>query len=158
MRPSKLLFPGMAIGLLAWAVILGMRLNPTTNLSRLTRPGAGTQARVETQSAAQLYAMSCANCHQSQGQGRFPVFPPLAGSPWVTGDAGQLVSLALHGRSGPMSVNGVAYSGLMPAFDHLSDQELALVISYTRRSWGNDASQLSEADVAAIRAASKPAQ
>lgn len=158
MRSSKLLFPGMAIGLLAWAVMLGMRLNPTTNLSQLTSPAAGAGARVDAQSAAQLYATSCASCHQSQGQGRFPVFPPLAGSPWVTGDAERLVSLTLHGMSGPMEVNGVAYSGLMPGFEHLSDQELALVLSYIRRSWGNNAGQLSDADVAAIRATSKPAQ
>nr|WP_255657109.1 cytochrome c [Lysobacter lactosilyticus] len=128
-----------------------MRLNPAVNRSVLQAPVAA--ARTKAPTAAELYATSCANCHGSRGEGRFPVFPPLAGSPRVTGDPARLASIALNGMSGPIEVNGVAYDGLMPAFDHLDDRELALVLSHVRRSWGNDASEMTEADIAWIRGA-----
>ena len=152
MRASKRLVSGLAIGLLAWAIVLGLRLNPAVNRSVLQALVA-SPARTAAPMAAELYATSCANCHGPRGEGRFPVFPPLAGSPRVTGDPARLASIALNGMSGPIEVNGVAYDGLMPAFDHLDDRELALVLSHVRRSWGNDASAMTEADVAWIRGA-----
>jgi len=147
----------MGIGLVAWAFVLGLRLNPTVNRSVLAAP-VSTTVRAGARSGAELYATSCANCHGARGGGRYPVFPPLAGSPRVTGDAAQLVPVVLHGMSGPTEVNGVAYNGLMPAFDHLDDRELALVLSHARTSWGNDAGAITEADVAWIRGATATSQ
>jgi mono/diheme cytochrome c family protein len=147
---------GLAIGLLAWAIVLALRLNPTVNRSVLAAPveaPAATTVRANARSGAELYARSCANCHGARGEGRHPVFPPLAGSPTVNGDAARLTTLVLHGISGPIEVNGVAYNGLMPAFDHLDDREISLALSHVRRSWGNDADAVTEADVAWIRAA-----
>ena len=155
MRASKVLVSGVAIGLVAWAVVLGLRLNPAANRSALAAP-AMSRARTHAPSGAERYATSCANCHGMRGEGRFPVFPPLAGSPRVTGAPAGLTTIALHGMSGPIEVNGVAYDGLMPAFDHLDDRELALVLSHVRSSWGNDADAITEADVAWIRGATAP--
>jgi mono/diheme cytochrome c family protein len=151
-RDTKLLLSGLAIGLLAWAIVLGMRLTPAANRSLLAAPTATNATRADTPTAEQLYTSSCANCHGASGEGRHPVFPPLAGSPYVTGDPARLAAIALHGMSGPIEVNGVAYAGLMPAFDHLDDRELALVLTHVRSAWGNDAGALTEADIAAIRA------
>jgi mono/diheme cytochrome c family protein len=154
MRRSRLTFWSMAAGFLAWATVLGLRMNPATDLSRLKSSDTATGAiGYAPATGAELYAVACASCHQDMGQGRHPVFPPLAASEWVTGDPGTLAALTLRGVSGPMSVNGVPYSGLMPAFDHLSDEELALVLSYIRTSWGNDASRLTAADVPGVRIA-----
>ena len=152
MSRSSLAVWTMVAGLAAWAVVLSLRLNRVADLSRLTSANssaADTMAAPVT--GAELYAASCASCHQGAGQGRHPVFPPLAGSEWVVGDPAVLTSLTLHGVSGPMQVNGVAYSGLMPSFGHLSDQELALVLTHVRTSWGNQASRLTAADIAKVR-------
>ena len=147
------LIGSLCLGLGAWGAVLWMHISPSTDLSRFKAPIAVQPApRREGASSAALYATSCASCHQSAGQGRFPVFPPLAGSPWVNGEPDRLVAITLHGLSGPVEVNGVAYSGLMPGFNHLSDREIAEVLSHVRGSWGNEAPSLTEAEVTAVRA------
>ena len=152
MGHPRLLIGGISLGLAAWATVLWMQISPSTDLTRSQAPGAVRSVATEAgNSPAALYATACASCHQSAGEGRFPVFPPLAGSPWVNGDPDRLVALTLHGISGPIDVNTVGYSGLMPGFPHLSDREIAEVLSYVRNSWGNETSRLTEADVSAVR-------
>jgi mono/diheme cytochrome c family protein len=152
MGHPRLLIGGISLGLAAWAAVLWMQISPSTDLTRSQAPVAVRSVAIEAgNSPTALYATACASCHQSAGEGRFPVFPPLAGSPWVNGDPDRLVALTLHGISGPIDVNAVDYSGLMPGFAHLSDRELAEVLSYVRKSWGNEASRLTEADVSAVR-------
>ena len=153
MSDHRLMIVSLALGLAVWAMVLWMRANPATDLAHLQVPV--TQKAVRTipgSSAAELYAAACAGCHRNEGEGRFPVFPPLAGSPWVNGDPDRLVAVTLHGLSGPIEVNGVGYGGLMPGFRHLDDSEIAKVLSHVRSSWGNDASPLTTAEVAAMRA------
>jgi mono/diheme cytochrome c family protein len=91
----------------------------------------------------QLYATHCVACHQATGQGLPGVFPPLAGSEWVTGDARVLAHILLFGVSGPIEVMGQTYQGQMPAFAHLSNAELAAVASHIRATWSNQAKPLS---------------
>jgi glucose/arabinose dehydrogenase len=88
---------------------------------------------------AQLYGRYCASCHQANGKGDGTRFPPLAGSEWVTGDKKRLIQVVVHGLSGPITVNGVGYNEAMPANGYLNDRQLAAILSYIRKSWGNDA-------------------
>lgn len=159
MSRGRWLAAGLLGGLAAWAVVLGLHLNPATDLSRLQggeRPATGAVPANAT--PADLYATACASCHLANGAGNHPVFPPLAGSPWVTGDAERLVRLSLHGLSGPIEVNGVAYSGMMPGFAHLDDARLAQVLTHVRTSWGNRADVVTAEDVAAVRRATADRQ
>lgn len=142
---------GIAGGLLLWAIVLALELNPKTDTARFRMPVPGTRLMPSVKGGADLYATSCASCHGDEGQGRHPVFPPLAGSPWITGSPERLVAVSLHGLSGPIQVNGIAYTGLMPSFTHLSDAELAAVLTHTRVSWGNEGSAVTESDVATLR-------
>jgi len=80
---------------------------------------------------------NCVACHQSSGLGTPGQFPPLVGSEWVDGGTKRLGALMLHGVSGPMSVAGQTYNGLMPAWNGLSDAQLAQVITYIRREFGS---------------------
>lgn len=100
---------------------------------------------------AAVYAGNCAACHQAAGGGVPGVFPPLVASEWVVGDAGLPIRILLHGLNGPLKVAGQDYAGMMPAFGRLADAELAAVISYLRKSWGNAAAEVTTADVAAVR-------
>ena len=43
-----------------------------------------------------LYATYCAICHQRNGKGDNNRYPPLAGSPWVTGDEEKLIDIVLN--------------------------------------------------------------
>ena len=89
-----------------------------------------------------VFAAQCAACHQATGKGLPGVFPPLDGSEWVQGDTRILANILLHGINGEISVAGVTYSGAMPAFQQLSDAELAAVASYIRSAWSNKAEAL----------------
>lgn len=44
----------------------------------------------------------------------------------------------LYGLRGPITVRGVRYpGGVMPAFAHLSNAELAAVLNFISTQWGN---------------------
>ena len=101
-----------------------------------------------------VYGTTCAACHQATGDGVSGIFPPLAGSEWVTGDEAKLARIILHGITGPIEVAGETYTGMMPPWGGvLKDPELAAVLTYIRSSWGNKATPVTAAKVASIRAA-----
>lgn len=103
---------------------------------------------------AQIYAAQCVACHQASGKGLPGVFPPLAGSEWVTGKGALAVQIVLHGVTGELTVAGTAYNGMMPMFkDKLDDAQIAAVVSYIRGSFGNSAEPVDAATVASERAA-----
>jgi mono/diheme cytochrome c family protein/lysophospholipase L1-like esterase/sugar lactone lactonase YvrE len=103
----------------------------------------------------------CATCHQPDGKGLDPAFPPLAGTPWVTGSEERLIKIALHGIHGKIEVNGKVFDpekGVPPmtAFGHiLNDKEVAAVLTYVRNSWGNKAAPVSADTVRKVREATK---
>jgi cbb3-type cytochrome c oxidase subunit III len=97
-----------------------------------------------------IFADKCARCHQPNGQGAAQ-YPPLAGNPAVTAtDPSTIVGIIVNGRSGPLTVNGKAYNGTMPAWKgRLSNPDIAAVATYIRSAWGNNASGVTEQEVAA---------
>jgi len=94
---------------------------------------------------------NCVACHQRDGQGVAGQFPPLAGSGWVEGDPRLLARILLQGMQGPVEVLGEQYNGQMPGWAHLSDQQIAAVLTYTRQSWDNYASEVSPELIASVR-------
>jgi mono/diheme cytochrome c family protein len=100
----------------------------------------------------------CITCHQPDGKG-LPAaqFPPLAGSPWVTGSEERLIKLTLHGLMGPIEVNGVSYPGLVPMtpFKMLPDEEVASVLTFVRNTFGNRAPVVRPETVRRVREATK---
>jgi nitrite reductase (NO-forming)/hydroxylamine reductase len=99
-----------------------------------------------------VYIANCAACHQPAGQGLAGAFPPLAGSDYLLGDRQQVMQAALFGLSGPITVNGMDYNGVMPSMGYLDDQQLADALTYVFASWGNSGSAVSVEEVAALRA------
>ncbi len=98
------------------------------------------------------YLMNCANCHLQNGQGIPNLIPPLADTDWVTGDKERLIRAVLEGLSGEIEVNGKKYNQEMPGFQtQLSDQEIAVVLTFIRSSFGNHASEVSPVEVAELR-------
>ena len=87
---------------------------------------------------AQIFVSRCASCHQATGAGLPGVFPPLAGSEWVNGDAKTVARILLLGINGKISVAGATFNSTMPAFaTTMSDEEIAAVASHVRASFGN---------------------
>jgi nitrite reductase (NO-forming) len=102
-----------------------------------------------------VYNRTCMPCHQPSGAGTPGLFPPLAGSEWVlASDPSRIIRIAQGGLSGPITVKGQSWALLMPPIAkdaNLSDEELAHVLTYIRKSWGNDASPVEAKQVAAVR-------
>jgi mono/diheme cytochrome c family protein len=96
---------------------------------------------------------NCMACHQQDGKGLSGQFPPLAGSPWVTGSPRVLARILLHGLHGPVTVLGQTYNGIMPAWERFSDEQIAAVLTFIRSSWGNKAEPVLPALIAAERRA-----
>lgn len=107
----------------------------------------------------QEYTRACSGCHQNDGGGSTSVnAPPLAGSEWVlANDPSRIIRIVLHGLAGPIEVKGKAYGlGVMlPLKDVLSDEQIALALSYVRNSWGNKAPTVEAEQVKKARAETK---
>ncbi|TAK88423.1 MAG: cytochrome c oxidase subunit II [Betaproteobacteria bacterium] len=93
------------------------------------------------QRGEKVYAANCVACHQANGRGTPPAFPPLAGSKTATGPKEGHIDTVLNGRP----------NTAMQPFKQLSNAELAAVITYERNSWGNKAGEVQPAEVKARR-------
>ncbi len=81
---------------------------------------------------------NCASCHQKQGDGLAPAFPPLDGSKWVNSDKELLAKIALHGLNGKIEVKGKEYTTPMPGFAfRKTNAEIADMLTYIRNAWSN---------------------
>ena len=126
-------------------------------LARLTWPGkpaaAGAAPAAPPLTAAEqkrftageeVYKSLCVACHQANGQGMEKVGAPLIGSALVNGPLHVPIRILLNGKEGPV--------GLMPPLGTtLSDEQIADVLTFVRRSWGNQASAVDPAAVADTR-------
>jgi mono/diheme cytochrome c family protein len=123
-------------------------------LARLTWPGrppaAGAAPAAAPLSPAEqkrfeegktVFTTLCIACHQENGQGLEKVAPTLVGSAFALAPPAVPARILLNGKEGAV--------GLMPPLGSvLSDDQIAAVLTYVRRSWGNQASAV-DADVAA---------
>ena len=98
-----------------------------------------------------VYSRTCIACHQPTGMGIPPVFPPLAGSEWVSKDASIAVRNIVNGMQGPITVQGVTDNSMMPPGAGLTDKDIADVVNYVNHSWGNTGPTVTEAEVTAIK-------
>jgi mono/diheme cytochrome c family protein/glucose/arabinose dehydrogenase len=89
------------------------------------------------------YATTCAGCHQARGTGLAGVAKPLVGSPWVLGQPDRLIRIVLHGKEGTMLMPPVGAT--------LNNDQIASVLTYVRRSWGNSASAIEPTAVQEVR-------
>jgi mono/diheme cytochrome c family protein len=104
------------------------------------------------------YDAVCMACHQATGLGVEGVYPPLAGSEWVTGSPDRVIRIVLHGLKGPVTVAGKQFGvAAMPAFGRVTgggynwnDDRVAAVLTYIRQSWGNTAEPITTDQVAAV--------
>jgi len=115
--------------------------------------GSDDPAAKAAREGAIVFSSLCSACHQADGNGVSGQFPPLAGSEWVLAEGpNRIIRIVLNGLVGPIQVKGNEYNNQMNAFrDSLDDRQVANVITYIRNSWGNKASIVTPAEVAAIR-------
>lgn len=108
---------------------------------------------------AERYAAACEPCHGRDGNGVKPLAPPLNRSEWVGGNENKLIAIVLFGLKGPVVVNGHLYrapeiQGDMPGLAHnrdFSDEDIAQLLSFIRKSWQNNAKEIAAPAVGNIR-------
>jgi mono/diheme cytochrome c family protein len=130
----------------------------TALLGRVTWPGkAGDPAAPSPLTAAQqqqfdrgreVYRNICAGCHQPDGRGLERMAPSLIGSALALAPSGIPIRILLHGKEGA--------TGLMPPVGGtLNDEQIASVLTYVRREWGQTADPVEASAVTTVRSASQ---
>src|SRR5262245_44431787 len=91
-----------------------------------------------------VYKNICQACHQPDGRGQDRVAPSLIGSTLVLASPDIPARILLNGKEGPI--------GLMPPVGSvLSDDQIAGVLTYVRREWGQPGSAVDPATVKSVR-------
>lgn len=98
-----------------------------------------------------LYLQNCASCHMPDGRGIENLIPPLVHSDWVTNDKKRLIRLTLTGLSEEIEVDGRMYNQEMPGFSSLNDSEIASILNFIRRKFGNEEKSILPNEIYEIR-------
>jgi mono/diheme cytochrome c family protein len=127
----------------------------TRVLTRIVWPGkAGAPAPVAALTADEqrrfdagrtVYQNICQACHQPDGRGQEKVAASLVGSTLALGPADVTARILLNGKEGSI--------GLMPPVGQvLNDEQIADVLTYVRREWGQTGSPVDPSTIASVRA------
>ncbi len=150
-----------------WARLVALAENPASKAAGesdwyLTWPGRPrrdpprklrplTDAEMERYGRGQFLFNDCVACHGENGKGLAGLGPPLAGSARVQGPVTRLGRILLHGFEGEIQREGVLYNGVMPAAPRSNDADLAALMTYVRRAWGNGGDPVTEEMVKQVR-------
>lgn len=85
-----------------------------------------------------LYNLNCVSCHQKDGNGLKKLIPPLANADYLRTNQAESAGLIRNGAINPITVNGISYTPTMPPHPHLSNLEIAEILTYINNSWGNE--------------------
>ena len=95
-----------------------------------------------------LYTIHCGTCHLPTGLGDPSIGPALAGSSVVQAeDPASLINSIIYGATVPAPAPPHAWETMEAFGDKLDDDEIALLSTYMRSSWGNRGGKVTEADV-----------
>ncbi|MFT4605125.1 MAG: nitrite reductase (NO-forming) [Rhodothermales bacterium] len=119
-------------------------------VAEATAPAANLTLEERIAAGGRVFAQNCAACHQPEGQGMAGAFPPLAGSDYLLADRDRAIRTVVNGLSGPVTVNGTDYNGVMPGV-RLSDADVANVLTFVMKSWDNNGPEVTSTDVARVR-------
>jgi mono/diheme cytochrome c family protein len=101
-----------------------------------------------------LYKSQCSSCHQSDGRGAPPAYPPLAQNPSIEMESSvNAIRMVLNGGYPPETAGNPRPYGMPPFAQVLSDDDIAAVVTYIRVSWGNTGEPVSPAEVNTLRSA-----
>jgi len=118
------------------------------NVSAQAKPGGTTASMARGQI---VYKSVCLACHMANGMGVPRLNPPLANTSYVSGDKGALIKIVLNGFNQDVKINGQSYSNTMTPHSDLTDRQIADVLTYVRKSFGNKASSVTVAEVKRVR-------
>ena len=113
---------------------------------------AGSAGAALAGPGAKLYGDHCAQCHGDQGEGAPGIYPALAGSRAVTmRSSANLVHVVLEGGFPPATAGNPRPFGMPPFATVLSNDDVALLLTHIRGSWGNRGARVTALEVAQFR-------
>lgn len=107
--------------------------------------------KISIEKGKAVYEMYCLACHQADGSGVPDLNPPLIKTKWTQGDKKTIINVVLKGLDQEIEVDGETYANVMPSMAHLTDEEIADVLTFVRNNFGNKASSITVKDVKALR-------
>ena len=124
-----------------WLDTLSSGSSPTS----VTKPEM--MAALMLQGAA-LYKTHCADCHGAAGEGVPGIYPAMKQNRALQmKNVANPIRVVLNGGFPAVSKHNERPYGMPPFGPVLSDNEVALVLTYVRNSWGNHGNALSTAEV-----------
>ncbi|AUA59830.1 alcohol dehydrogenase [Achromobacter spanius] len=137
----------------ALAIGVYIKSLPATPASTPRSTAAAAPAAMEL--GSKIYRQHCAQCHQPQGQGSGTAWPALAGNPTVTAPSPvNAIRMVLDGGYAPATAANPRPHGMPPFGQILNDSDIAMLVSYIRNSWGNEAGGVTALEVKRARASS----
>jgi nitrite reductase (NO-forming) len=115
-----------------------------------SEPPTGNSIEDIVAAGKQVFSTTCFACHQPDAKGIPNVFPPLAGSDFLNANKERAIGIVLHGKTGPVTVNGKQFNNIMPA-QNLSDNQIAAVLTYVYHSFGNSGKTVTKNEVSKVR-------
>lgn len=103
----------------------------------MSGPATVTVQDAQDHPGKKVYDNYCKACHMSDGKGMKGMHPPLVNNATVNGKPGKLIDITLNGMMGKVTIDGVEYNGIMPPHNHLTDKQIADVLTYVRQNFGN---------------------
>jgi mono/diheme cytochrome c family protein len=118
-----------------------------------TKPGATTTVAPLTpaeltrfEAGRAVYQNACQSCHLPDGRGQDRIAASLVGSTYALASPEIPIRILIGGKEGDI--------GLMPPLGSmLNDDQIAAVLTYVRREWGQAGTAVDPATVAAVRKA-----
>lgn len=121
----------------------------------LARPSVSKEQMQDImQRGSTIYRAQCMDCHGQQGEGKAGIYPALRGNRSIQmANISNPVRVILAGGFAPASKANPRPFSMPPFAPFLDDTELALVLSYIRNAWGNQASVIGAAEINPYRTA-----
>jgi mono/diheme cytochrome c family protein len=117
-------------------------------MARESAPVKETETEVMAElPGEEVYKRACLVCHQADGNGVPGMHPSLRNTEWVNGDKERLIRILLEGMRGEIEVNGQIFNHVMPAQPQLNATQIADVLTFVRKSFGNDAPEITAEEV-----------
>ncbi len=98
-----------------------------------------TRSLQQPADGAGLYKQYCASCHKPDGAGVPGIFPALTEKSYVGGRKDSLINLVMKGKA------------QMPSFSFLSDEDLARVLSFVRKTWSQKSDSITVNNIRTFR-------
>ncbi len=150
-KPNKEIFSGKQQDNLFYGSDLDKQVQASNNQSVSDNSTVGNSIEDIVAAGKKVFSTTCFACHQPDAKGIAGVFPPLAGSDFLNANKDRAIEIVLHGKTGPVTVNGKQFNNTMPP-QPLNDEQIASVLTYVYYSFGNSGKIVTKDEVAKIRA------